>query len=50
VFDGQMDRPLADGEPVDAALAAYTKSMTRVSRDPDLGGRKPAKPWWKKKR
>lgn len=50
VFDRQMDRALADGETYDAALATYTKSMTRVSRDPDLGGRKPAKPWWKKKR
>ncbi len=50
VFDGQMDRVLKDGETIDAALAAYTKAMTRVSRDPELGGRKPPKPWWKKKR
>ena len=50
VFDAQMDRALADGEGIEAALAAYTKAMTRVSRDPALGGRKPAKPWWKKER
>ena len=50
VFDEQMDRALEDGEKFDTALGVYTKSMTRVSRDPELGGRKPAKPWWKKKR
>ena len=50
VFDAQMDRALKDGESVDAALATYAKAMTRVSRDPELGGRKPAKAWWKKKR
>jgi hypothetical protein len=48
VFDLQMNRALEDGETWDAALAAYTKATTRVSRDPDLGGRKPPKPKWKK--
>lgn len=48
VFDPQMDRALEDGEPIDAALAAYTVAMKRVSKDPDLGGRKPPKPKWKK--
>ncbi|MCE9522313.1 MAG: hypothetical protein K8S25_07770 [Alphaproteobacteria bacterium] len=48
VFDKQMDRALVDGEGPDAALAAYAAAMKRVSRDPDLGGRKPPKPKWKK--
>lgn len=48
VFDKQMDRVLEDGEAVDAALDAYGAAMKRVSRDPDLGGRKPPKPKWKK--
>jgi hypothetical protein len=48
VFDKQMDRLLEDGEPVDAALAAYAAQMKRVTRDPDFGGRKPPKPKWKK--
>ena len=49
-FDQQLDRPLADGEPPDDALACYLAAQRRVSRDPELGGRKPEKPkWWKKK-
>jgi hypothetical protein len=50
VFDPQMDRTLNKGENFDAALQTYAKLVRKVSRDPDLGGRKPAKPWWKKKR
>lgn len=50
VFDPQMDRALNEGENFDAALQTYAKLVRKVSRDPDLGGRKPAKPWWKKKR
>ena len=50
VFDGQMDRALKDGETIDAALAAYTKAMTRVSairnwagaNRPSRGGRRSA--------
>jgi hypothetical protein len=48
VFDRQMDRALANGESAEAALAAYTTAATRATRDPDLGGRKPPKPKWKK--
>lgn len=48
VFDRQMDRALEDGEGVEKALSAYVKAMTRATRDPDLGGRKPPKPKWKK--
>ena len=49
-FDPQMDRPLSDGEATDDALACYLTAQRRVSRDPELGGRKPEKPkWWKKK-
>ena len=50
IFDPQMDRTLNEGENFDAALQTYAKLMRKVSRDPDLGGRKPPKPWWKKKR
>lgn len=50
VFDPQMDRALEDGEGPQAVIAAYATAMRRVSRDPELGGRKPAKPWWKKRR
>ncbi len=49
-FDPQMNRALNDGENFGAALQTYVKLMRKVSRDPDLGGRKPPKPWWKKKR
>jgi hypothetical protein len=48
VFDKQMDRLLEDGEAIDAALTTYAAQMKRVTRDPDLGGRKPPKPKWKK--
>ena len=48
VYDKQMNRALADGESIDAALAAYAAAMKRVTRDPELGGRKPPKPKWKK--
>ena len=47
-FDAQMDRALEDGETIDAALATYSAAVKRVSRDPELGGRKPPKPKWRK--
>lgn len=47
-FDKQMNRALADGEGPEAALATYSAAVKRVTRDPELGGRKPPKPKWKK--
>ena len=48
IYDVRQGREIAPGEAIDATLACYAAEMKRVSRDPDLGGRKPPKPKWKK--